>query len=167
MSVLDELRARREQLKNRDLHLDYEVPGYEPGPDQPSDLVIRFNPAPYAAVVQYQWTFDEDELLQLDADTLVKSCREILVREETGKLAPLVKGETTTFADVDQALGFQTDTAREAVFELFPGELAVGEAANRLVRWSRSAHRQADEDLAGKSEGGQSSSAPPADSTSD
>lgn len=166
MSVLDELRGRRERLKNRDLHLDYEVPGYEPAPGEPSDLVVRFNPAPYAVVVQYQWTFDEDELLQLDADAVVKACREILVRGE-GKLEPLVKGETTTFADVDAALGFQADTAREAVFELFPTELAVGEAANRLVRWSRTAHRQADEDLAGKSEGGQSSSAPPADSTSD
>lgn len=151
MSVLDELRKRREEIRSKDRHLDYEVPGYG------GDLVVRFNPAPYAAVVAYYTTFDAEGLLKADADAIVKSCREILVKEDD-KLEPIVLGEQTTFGTVDEALGFEAATAVDAVFEVFPSDLSVGECSAELIGWSRTIDEEADEDILGKSEGGTTSS---------
>lgn len=164
MSVLDELRARREQLRTRDRHLDYEVPGYD------GDLVIRFNPAPYETVHRYQTSAgDAERELEVDTDVIVESCREFLVKEDDGKLAPIKEGETTTFATADEVFGFESDTVRATVLEIFPSKLAVSEAASHLVVWSRAIDYEVDEKLEkelGKPSGGRSSSGPPVDSTS-
>lgn len=156
MSVLDQLKAAREKVKARDHTLDYAVPGEE----YDGRLVIRFGLAPYEVVAQYQVTFDTDELYQLDLDTIVKSCREILVKTDSGKLEQLVEGEKTTFADVDAAMEFEADTAREAVEGIFPTPLTIGDCAGAVIAWSRNAHRQAEEDAEGKSEGGLKSPEP-------
>lgn len=149
MSVRDELKARRERNKTRDLHLDYEVPGFEPAQGEKSDLVVRFNVAPYEVVARYQIAFDPAEQYQLDLDAIVQSCREILIRED-GKLVPYVEGQTTTFGQIDEAMGFQAETARKAVEEVFPNDLAVGDCAGVLIAWSRTAHRKAEDKATGE-----------------
>lgn len=159
MGVRDELRAKREGHRSRDWHFDYGVPGYEPEEGEPSDLVIRFNLAPYEVVAKYHLTFNPADLFELDKEAIVQSCREILVRED-GKLASFVEGEQTTFATIDDAMGFKAETAKEAVEELFPTPLSVGECAGALIGWSRNVHRQAEDEAAGESEAGRISSEP-------
>lgn len=160
MSTIDELRARREALKSRDRHLDYEVPGYE------GDLVVRFDPMSYGTLVRYQVAvarvgfglqdIDDEaaaELLKLDADALVKSCRAIYVKAEDGtveseqlgcKLAPIVDGQATTFADVDEPLGFEADTAIEAVHGVFEDDRELGACAAAVKMWTERASVEAD-----------------------
>lgn len=159
MSVRDQIAARRAAKKQQDHHLDYEVPGYAPEQEAPSDLVIRFGPAPYEHIHSYQTAAgDPERELEVDLDVIVNSCREILVREDDGELAPFVKGETTTFADVDEAMGFESDTARDAVLEVFPSKNAVSECAGQLVIWTRGVDYKVDGEIAGESEPGTSES---------
>lgn len=152
-SLLDGIKKRREYLRTRDRHLDYDVPEYN------GDLVVRFNPAPYEAVAAYQFTWDPAALFELDLDAIVRSCREILVRAD-GKLEPIKPGEQTTFATIDEALGFEAATAREAVKEVFASDLHVGECAAQLVGWSRAGDQEVDEQLAGEHMAGARSSTP-------
>lgn len=170
MSVRDKIAARREAKKKQDYHLDYEVPGYSPEEGAPSDLVIRFDPADYEYIHRYQTAAGDPEAeLDVDLDVIVNSCREILVREESGELAPYVKGEATTFADVDEAMGFESETARQNVLEVFPSKNAVSECAGQLVIWTRTVDYKVDDELAGESGPGttESSSSPGKPQSSD
>lgn len=166
MGVLEEIRARRTELKEADHYKDYEVPGYE------RKLVVRFNPVPDEAASEWQAARfrkvagQDVDFAHVDADTIVKSCREIL-RRENGKLVPLVDGEETTFATADVALGFETESAVDTVREVFPSTRSIRNCAGELMDWTEGLDEAADQHLVGESKGGPSSSRPPQSSSRD
>lgn len=155
-SAIGRLRRRREQLQ-LDRSEKFDVPGYE------GVLVCEYRPVPWEKtreiVKRIQKIKDPDEIV-IAADLLINACVRFYSRDGDD-LKPLedvfdLGDEPVRYGPkLGEALGFEAETARQALFGIFP-PLAKGGADVILAHvedvrdWSLLKDSQVDEDLLGE-----------------
>jgi hypothetical protein len=150
-SHLDWLRARHEVIA-ADRHLDLDVPGYQ------GRLVVRYGAVPWSVVSKAQDLIakpgrDGEGSLLAQVDFLVAACREVLVRDAAGELAPIdPSGETRRFdPELATLLGAGTNNARALVRWIFANDPAVAVQAGEVMSWSIDTDADVSDDLLGES----------------
>jgi hypothetical protein len=157
-SLVEALRARRAAQAAGHSH-DLVVPGWK------GQLVIRCGPIGGAVMTALRERAEKSRSperdFNLNADTLIAACREVL-----GRASP--DGDLTTLVDDDgepvridsrlaELLGIETQRgrAREVLLALYAGanvpEVAIGVAGGEYMEWASSANAEVDEDLLGES----------------
>lgn len=143
-TLLTRLRERRAAL-GAARTTDLDVPGYD------GAIVVRYKWVPYEEMAKAGRKLakikdDTRQQLAAAADTLVMCCESILLRVEDD-LQPLAEH----FGDeaLGEALGFEAETARRAVFELFRNDYAVLQQAVEVSAWLQGESPEVDEEFAG------------------
>lgn len=158
-SALDRIRARHTQMQAAK-HVDLPVPGYEPGPGEPSDLGVRYRPLQAADLARLEGRADDTSVetrIKLSIDALIAACECILIRSENGSFEPfLIDGEPVGFDDKLAAFfGQELDTVREIVLSVFSKLPApyVGavQHADKVIDWMNGEQDVGQERLLGES----------------
>jgi hypothetical protein len=158
--VLAAIRAEREKAAARHVY-DLDVPGYG------DLLVIRMGPlgGTQATRLRERWTASKDpnKDFNLNADTIISACREVLGRptpmEPLQPLAPEPLVIDHELADTLQlpveSLNGAKPTARQVLRALFSAahdpDLAIGVAGGEFMAWLASADEQVSEEALGES----------------
>ena len=153
-SVLDALRARREQLAE-DHTLNIAVPGYE------ELLFVQLTVIPSRQLQtirdRAERSNSPDAETNANADLLINGCQDILARANADDdLAPIDDREATTIGKrLAELLKLDDSSARATLVDLFRAapspDLAIGVAAGEYVQWMRSGNQEIDETLLGES----------------
>lgn len=135
-SHLDFLRARHAAIA-ADRHLDLDVPGYQ------GRLVVRYGRVPWVAIAHAQELIakpgrDGEGSLLAQADFLIAACREILVRDDAGELAPIDPSGAPRRFDAELGVLFETDatTARAVIRYVFANDPALAVQAGEVMEWT-------------------------------
>jgi hypothetical protein len=146
----ERLRASRQRLADGSTRL-FVLPGYENNPELGGQLVARYRRLGFeelTAAFNRQGDGEVD-VVAMNAQFLVDSCEEIMIRESDGTLTPLVDGHKTTYTvdlQTGQSLGTlmgvdNLPTIRDQLVAEFGGnELAVNEHSGDVHRWMVSAN---------------------------
>jgi hypothetical protein len=153
--ILDSIRARRaEQAKER--HYDIDLPGYG------GLLVLRCQPIPARTLTVLRERLERsrspDRDYNLNADTLIAACREVLGRAEAHHPLTVLTDQNDEAVKVDERLAemlrLPAESARDVLRCLFEGanspEAAVMMAAGQYMEWAASANGELDEELLGE-----------------
>lgn len=156
LSILGQLRARRESIKNSE-HKTIRVPRWSD-----PEIFVRYAPLEHGQIRRAQ-SFVEKAPKQRKYQTEIDGNCDLLIRACVGVFAVLdgheyslnpddPNGEHTRFdADLARNLGLEENaTAREIVKALFITDGDIIGHASELVRWSGYRDAIADEDLEGE-----------------
>lgn len=148
------LRDRRENIA-KERTIDLPIPGYD------GELIARYQRVEYPVIrriiekmqKQKAATGDRADLYAM-IDTIVAACKEILYKSEDGKLTRLSPNGPVRFdRTLAEGLGFQAETARQIVLEVFNNELAIGAHHSDLMEWLQGEAKATDEEFLGESAG--------------
>jgi hypothetical protein len=155
-SIFDRLKARRGELME-ERTFDIDVPGTG------GRLVLRLGVLPRQRLAALQSRAGKanaspEEALDLNADTIISACRNVLGREQRDDpLVPLDPSAPVGIGDdrLATSIGLPERTrAREVllgVFALAPSpDMAIAVAAGRYLEWASAAADDIDEEFAGE-----------------
>ena len=151
LSLLDQLKEQREELKSGEHRLDLEVPGYN------GMLVVRYKPVRWDVIEALTKKVRKDKSgasknVLASTDTLIEACEEVFLRVN-GELTtiPTAQGGPVQFdSRLASALSFDAETARQVVAGVFPNEMGVIDHNIKYSRWLRDVTKEVDEDLLGE-----------------
>jgi hypothetical protein len=156
LSVLDRLKKQRNVIAETRT-VDIGVPGFA------GLLVLRLGVLPRKKLAEITTRaakpdISADELFNLNADTLINACREVLARNSRDEPLRSIDpdGETVKIdTHLARLLGMPDATrSREVVQVLFGAvpspELAVGVATGEYMTWASSANDELDEEFQGE-----------------
>lgn len=156
LSILDQLHARREEIRESD-HLDLPVPRWTD-----PEIIIRYKPVEHAVIraagarLEKAPRRDQYELeVSMNADVLIRGCVAVIARLD-GREYSLRPGDpegpfTAFDQDLARNLGLdEAATAREVVRTLFITDGDVLSHAQSLGEFSGYREAQADEGIAGE-----------------
>jgi hypothetical protein len=155
-SLLDTLRAKREE-RAAERHFDIELPGYD------GLLVLRCGPIPGRTLTLLRERSERSKSperdFNLNADTLIAACREVLGREQRShplRVLPDADGEPVRIDErLADLLQLPATSARDVLRCLFENanspEVAVAYQAGLYMEWAASSLDELDEELLGES----------------
>lgn len=151
LSIMDQVREQREELKEEEHHLDLDIPGYN------GLLVARYIPVRFQVIEKLAKAAQKDRSgvsknVLASTDTLIEACQEIFLRVD-GELQPIPTGSgvPVTFEKrLAEALGFEATTAREVVAGVFANEFGVIDHNVRYSKWLRDVTKEVDDDFLGE-----------------
>lgn len=152
-TLLDGLRKKREGI-SKDRTMDLDIPGYD------GELAVRYGIVPWDELKVIGEKAQESRArrkeLMAHADTLIRACRTILLKNQTtGEMQPaneIIKeykdGEPVRFDErLAEMFKLDTKSARETLFAVFANDLAVTAQHNELGAWMQSSNNQDSQDF--------------------
>jgi hypothetical protein len=150
-STMARLRRRRDELGRERKPLDKEIPGYG------GELVAQYGVVEWLTLRKIAERGEKSSAprkdLLVQADTLVNACLGIFVKVGT-KLTPVSEllddgnEEPVRYDErLGQFLGFESKSARQALFATFRNDLAVSIHHNEVAEWMADNDPTGDEDF--------------------
>lgn len=153
LTVMQQLRDQREELKSGDHILDLDIPGYN------GMLVARYKPVRFEIIEKLTRRaqkeakrFNISMNLLASTDTLIEACDQIMLRVN-GELTPIPTGSGLPVrfdSRLSEAMGFEAEEAREVVAGVFGNEFGVITHNVQYSTWLRDVTKEVDENLLGE-----------------
>lgn len=152
-SVLDRLRARRAELQSERTEV-FEIPGYNGLRGRYG--IVEWDFLKKVAKRTEKSKHPRKELYAI-VDTLIESCKgiEVFDGSDWKPMHEVFGGDQVVRYDANlaEALGYPATSAREAVFGLFPSDIAMTAHMAEVDEWMKGASEEEDDNLMGESEG--------------
>lgn len=162
-SLIGQLRARHQEIRTKNYHLDLAVPGYD------NLLWVRFRPFKVSKQAKKARSMatrfergDESVLIDSAVQNLIDGCEQVMLLKpefngdkgpEGENLSPIDDVEPIKFDKRLNELfdlGVTTNRARDVILSLFPTEQGVMQMSSTLTRWLADVTREAGEELLGE-----------------